>query len=489
MNLWARTLRQLAVVAVALFFFSCEDETSLLGFKNPNKKFDVSYVDIPLNASQVLAIDSIVTDLRPIVVDGQAVTVDGLLVGQYQDPQLGSINAQSFLTIYPTINNALQSTAVYDSITVQFRLNGYAYGFTGTQRKTFNIHEITGDTLSLFNGNTYYASSPAPQYGAEPIGQAVISVSYDSLEKQSTLAANQRDTFLIQGRLSDDFGTRLFEAVRAGFTTSAQLAVFKSQIKGLGLLPGDEPGVLGISVVGNTSQLSRVVLHYHTLTEGGAVDDTLSRSFGTELSSFTRIEADRTGTELAGIVPYQTTDTPSGLRYIQSGGGLLTKLDLAPFWVFADSVNNVLINAAEISIGGVSASPGMKPHSGLMLALMNAEGDRFLNGAITADGEIVTRHYSDRIDGTRYFMAATDAGGTIAYDDEENRFSGFLTLFAQSLFMNKNNEDGSINENRLQHVALYPASPPIGRSVTRTIFSKDNVNLRIYYTRANPVTP
>lgn len=488
MNLWVRISRQLAVLAVALFFFSCEDESSLLGFKNPNKKFDVSYVDIALNVSSVLAIDSVVTDLRPVVVNGQPRSVDGLLVGQYQDPELGNITAQSFLTIYPTINSELQARAVYDSITVQFRLNAYAYGFTGTQQKTFKVHEITGDTLTLFNGNTYYASSPAPQYSADPIGQANISVNYDSLQKQAALAANRQDTFLITGRLSDDFGSRIFEAVRAGFTTSAQARLFKSQIKGIALLPGDEPGILGINVLASTTgQFSKVTLHYHTLTEAGAVDDTLSRSFGTELSSFTRIQADRTGTELAGTVPYQSTDTP-GLRYVQSGAGLLTKLDLSPFWVFADSVDNVLINSAELSIGASGAS-GLKPHDGLMLALMNNETDQLLNSAVAADREVVSQYYSASADGTRYFVAGTDAGGTIQYDGEANRFSGFITLFAQSLFSSKDKGDGTVNEERLKYVALYPVNPPIGRSVTRTIFPKENVSLRIYYTRANPVTP
>ena len=59
------------MLAVALFFFSCEDETSILGFKNPKKKFQVGFVDIPLNTSSILVVDSLITDLRPIVINGQ----------------------------------------------------------------------------------------------------------------------------------------------------------------------------------------------------------------------------------------------------------------------------------------------------------------------------------------------------------------------------------------------------------------------------------
>ena len=57
MNLWAKRIGQLAVFAVALFFLSCQDEASLLGYKNPNTKFQVSYVEIPIESS-VLLLDS-----------------------------------------------------------------------------------------------------------------------------------------------------------------------------------------------------------------------------------------------------------------------------------------------------------------------------------------------------------------------------------------------------------------------------------------------
>src|SRR5690349_15739477 len=173
MNLWVKTLRQLTILAVALFFFSCEDETSLLGFKNPNSKFHVGYVDIPLNVSSVFVTDTIITDLRPLVVNGQTSFVDGLLIGQYQDPQFGTISAKSFLPVYPSSNTELQTGAVFDSITVQFRLNFYYYGLSGQKEQRFFVHEITGDTLSLYNGNRYYANSPAPQYNPDPLGEAV----------------------------------------------------------------------------------------------------------------------------------------------------------------------------------------------------------------------------------------------------------------------------------------------------------------------------
>ena len=489
MNLWVRTLRQLTVLAVALFFFSCEDETSILGFKNPNQKFKVGFVEIPLNTSSVLAIDSLVTDLRPLVQNGQTVQVDGILVGEYQDPALGKVSARSFLTIYSTANTALDATAVYDSITVQFRLNFYSYGLTGTQEQRFAVHEITGDTLTLYNGNRYYANSPAPQYSVDPLGEAVVSVNYDSLLKQAALSSRQ-DTLFAKAKLTDEFGKRVFDAVKGGLSDTGAHKLFKSQIRGLAIVPASTPGVLGLNVLNDFGQLSRVFVHYHTLDETGAVEDTLSRALGFEYASFTNIEADRTGTELQGLQPYVSAEPLSGLRYVQSGAPILTKIDLAPFYSFADTVDNILINSAEFVITNVETPDGSRPIRSFMFRLMHNDTDLFLNSRVAADRDLLANSRYYILGSENYYIPSTDGSGavTVNYDDDENRYAGFMTLFAQSLFVNSSDADG-VNEDRLKYLALYPLNPNPARSVSRTVFSKDNVNLRIFYTRANTVTP
>jgi hypothetical protein len=489
MNLWVRTLRQLTILAVALFFFSCEDETSLLGFKNPNNKFHVGYVDIPLNVSRVFVTDTITTDLRPVVINGQTSFVDGLLVGQYQDPQFGNISSKSFLPLYPTSSTALQTGAVFDSITVQFRLNFYYYGFSGQKEQRFFVHELTGDTLSLFNGNRYYANSAAPQYSSEPLGEAVANVNSNSFDTLANVTTGQ-DTIYATSRLTDEYGLRVFEAIKAGFGTTGSNKLFKAQIKGLALIPGTEPGVIGMNVVNNFGQLSRVIVHYHTTNDAGAVADTLSRTLGFEFASFTKIDADRTGTELAAMQPYESVEPLSGQRYIQSGSPVVTKLDLTPFYNFADTVDNILVNSAQLVINNVTGPDGMKPHGSLLFRLMNNNSDLFLNNKVAADRELATQYLVLSSTTDYYFFAATDGGNTatLSYNDQEDKFSGFITLFTQSLFANKDDADG-INENRLRYLALYPSNPPVSRSVTQTLFSKDNVSLRIFYTRANTVTP
>ncbi|HET7179079.1 MAG TPA: hypothetical protein VFI14_05110, partial [Chryseosolibacter sp.] len=126
MNLWVRTLGQLALLTVALFFFSCEDESSILGFKNPNKKFKVNYVDIPL-PSDVFLLDSLRTS-NYYDVNRYPNELLRMLVGQYADDQLGDVRAAAFTQFFTSSPSKLTSTAVFDSVTLQLRFDFYTYG-------------------------------------------------------------------------------------------------------------------------------------------------------------------------------------------------------------------------------------------------------------------------------------------------------------------------------------------------------------------------
>src|SRR5688500_3609324 len=107
MNLLAKSLGQLALLAVALFFFSCEDPTSL-GYENPSDKFDVNFVDIPLESS-VWMLDSVPTNNFTY-----AGEVNRLMAGQYVDPRLGNISASFYTQYFTTSAAKLHSTAVLD---------------------------------------------------------------------------------------------------------------------------------------------------------------------------------------------------------------------------------------------------------------------------------------------------------------------------------------------------------------------------------------
>jgi hypothetical protein len=479
MNLWAKSLRQLLVSAVALFFFSCEDESGIIGYPNPNKKFNVSYLEIPLESTVVL-LDSLITDNG----DGAGT----VLAGEYFDPVMGNIRTQPFLQVSPTTTTKLDATAEYDSASIQVRLNFYVYGFASNETFTFSVRSIIDD-LTFSNSNRYYHNS-AVNYGTIELAQLKGFVNYDSVKAQS--GKTTPDTVLLRGTMDYDYGKTLFTIARDNPDSALHyFERFKTTVKGLTLVPTEANGVIGLTL---SSSLSKLVIHYHTKEASGAVKDTLERAFvfansALANTSFTQIINDRSGTELAAAVPYQGFD--AAMRYVQSGSPVITKVDLTNFYNFADTVDNLLINSAELVIEGVNTEEATRAHSLLLMRIMNAD-DRFISRKNDTDS-VEMRNYYVSADGNLYNVysdrqESTTTPASIAYDDETGSMSGFFTLFAQTLFKYKNDEDG-INDNRIKYLGLFPYSPDMPRSVTRTIFDKNKVKLRINYTRPTDLKP
>lgn len=483
MNLWAKSLRQLCFAA-ALFFFSCEDENSFLGFPTDpdNQKFNVSFVEIPLTTSTLL-IDSVSTDNKT--------SAGAVQVGKYFDPVMGPVTATAYMQFVPLAAPVIPVTAVYDSVTVQFRLNFYSYGFTGEKTHKFTIHEISGDTLDRYS-KRYEFDNTIP-YDLTPIGQISKTVRYDSLKKQLALDIGQQDTLLVTSRLTGSMGIRMLRLLQsypfAGSNSqlvSSQYRDFINTVKGIVLVPSEDAGVLGIRML---DSFSKVTLHYHNENTSGTTD-TLARTFIFNSPSYTNIAIDRSASELGALSYYQNTPPAMfGTRYVQSGAPLATRIDLDNFYQFADTVENVIVNEAELVIGGATSSSGLEAHSSLGLKLLRPD-NQFMNNKVDADSAAMAKyHYVLEANTFHYFVQSDQPSTTplragLAYDSDEGRFAGYLTFFVQSLLREKNDADG-INDHRIKHMAVFPNAPAVGYSVNRSTFDASQVKLRIYYTRPN----
>jgi hypothetical protein len=496
MNLWDKSLliRQLTVLVVALFFFSCEDETSLLGYRNPNPKFDVRYIEIPIESS-VLLVDSILTD-NLSTLDINKIPFNA--VGGYTDPVFGTLKAETYLQLTPASTSKLEESSVYDSVTFQMRLDFYSYGFTGEQTMKFSIHELTEQTLNLDSGrHRYYFNSTLP-YNSSPIGQATVSVNYDSLNKQYAYAVigkpNLQDTLLMHGRLSDAYGNHLFSlALNDPGSVYSDPVLFVQDVKGLVVTAADNNGIIGVNPLTN---FSKVTVHYHTMANG-VVADTLQKSFlfsgSTYDPNFTNYSIDRSATQFSALTnPYQHFSPVSGIRGVQSGTPLITKIDLSSFYKFADTVQAAVINSAELVIDGIESNPGLYSHGQLMLKVMN-QNDQFINTGYPADLTAMTPYLSNTTiftpGGHFYVRADTKSDGnggpataTLYHLTDENRYSGFMTLFAQDLVKNSRT-NGVDNATRINYLAIYPKNTGVSTSVNRTVFNANNIKWRIYYTK------
>jgi hypothetical protein len=234
---------------------------------------------------------------------------------------------------------------------------------------------------------------------------------------------------------------------------------------------------------------TRIILHYHD-----AENDSLKLNLSfTGVINYNEITANRGATELAGLTQYSQPVDPGAMRYIQSGTGVTTRLDFKNFYDFVDHDSNALmiVNSAELFLGTPEQSSVFPPIKSLSIRALKGGGflkrvvDPKINkGQHLADSASVTQ-YAGQLgvvgtDVAEKMFAPLGSDGnifTIRRDGDNAYYSGFFTRFAQEIF--RKNPD----KERFRYFALYPEDPQVGKSVNRLIINKDNIKLRVYYTR------
>jgi hypothetical protein len=483
MNLWAKRIGQLAALPVALFFFSCEDEASKLGYKNPNTKFEARYVEIPVESS-VLLLDSQRTS--NFVFQNET---NRLLVGQYFDEDFGTVTAAAYTQFFTNNTNKLPAGAVYDSVSLRLQFDFYSYGSRdSTTAQNVSVYELTED-LAYGSRRNYFNRSQAA-YNPLPLGSKSFLVNPSKMEE---IAIEDPDSVLsVRVPLDPSFGQRIFDKAldyaSDADSTYINYSLFTQIFKGIAITSDNGDKVIGVT------PFSTIRVHYHKDT----IASTLDLGF-VVVANFSQIKSDLSGTSLSGLTQYsQDFSPPDNLRYIQSGTGIYTKLDLGKFFEFCDTVPNVIITSAQLSVDAVEES-NFAPPSSLLL--------KILNGATNFTEKYSRNNEQDNRDLVLYnpsfpahtgslrfdvgtvnevdsaFYAEGDLTPNITYSSSTKSFRGNYPLFFQQL------ASAAEGKRRFQHFLLSPSSPsfPNTKSVNRVVFPKDNIKLKIHYTK--PTTP
>lgn len=490
MNLWAKSIRQPVALLVALFFFSCEDEASLLGYRNPNPKFDASYVEIPIESS-ILLLDSQRTS--NFLFQNETAR---LLVGQYNDDKMGTVVANGYTQYFTTSSTKLPAEASYDSVSLTLQLDFYNYGTRdASSLQGISVYELA-DSLQYSKRRYYFNKSEIP-VNPDPLGTKIFTVDPDSLDHYD---GSRTDTVVtVKVPLKYTFGESLFEsALRWRDVSTTQDSTFKTfnkfiaQYKGLAIKSDYGDKILGVRTN------SYITLHYHT-PSADSLGVTLAFS---SVTGFSQITGDRSASDLAGLTQYSQDFIPSNdLRYIQSGTGVYTKLDFGKFFEFCDTVPNVIISSGELSIDGVEES-NLRPPPSLMVNILNGSTnfkERFQAGNQQDLSDVVlynppfashTRSLLyETLSGTiinepdTSFYLEGDRSPHLEYSSTNKKYSGSYTLFLQQLAIVEE------NKSRFQYYLLTPSGPgkPSTKTVNRAVFPKGNIKLKIHYTK--PTTP
>src|ERR1043165_8723449 len=139
----------LTLVLMTIVLFSCYKKEINFGDDPENNYTRLVYTDtISVRHTTVLT-DSFVTD-----------GLSNMLIGKYQDPYLGTVDTRTFFRFNTVGSVDIPTNAVYDSLTLIFRLNHYYYGDTSLQQ-TINVDELSQAISLSYNDHLYNTSDVA----------------------------------------------------------------------------------------------------------------------------------------------------------------------------------------------------------------------------------------------------------------------------------------------------------------------------------------
>ncbi|MEZ4798882.1 MAG: DUF4270 family protein [Flavobacteriales bacterium] len=431
------SLKQLGLFAFFLVLFLAQ------GCKRP----DTGIGSEILPASDFLgAFQTDTVTIVPIVEVEDSIRTNNLsssMLGRFTDPRIGhtvqaSIYSQLRLsTTAPTF----PANAVIDSVVMALVYTGEYYGTLGEQK--FHVYELAED---LYIDSAYYGNQRK-----HVLFQDLVKPGFETFKPNpEDIVVVGTDTVIPQLRihLNDDFGYHLLQASETDLASNEN---FLQYLKGIYITPyqTNSTGIFNFDMVDSDSKLN---VYYHYEDENGEeVSTRYDFSINSETSYFTEMYQFYNNSLLS---PLATGGTVSGdqLSYVQSGGGIRTRVDL-PFLDDFNDFDNVSMNRVQLIVP-FEDDPKLPAQSSMFLVYKDTEGEY--------------RLLPDQTFGT--------ISGTADYSADHYIFN--ITLYIQKVLTGEITSEG-----------LYLISRTAGVSVNRSIlhgphYSADNIdeNMRLVVT-------
>lgn len=407
----------LAVRRLFLFFFaitalsSCED-ASEIGINLQDKD------QIGTDFTDTLTIKTGTVLLNDSVLSYQALPVQ---VGQYVDPVLGAVKATAFteLSLGGT-SVTFGDNPVADSAVLTLDYSS-VYGDKSAPL-TLEVHRLTEG----FQEKSSYFTSSTLAYAPEPLGTVTfqprfITVTRNNQSVDSAVVAHVK--------LDPAFASEL--VAQSGQSTFADQASFSNYLNGLALVSAGDPtgNVVGFKL---NSASTKLTLYYTS----GAEQKTKVFTVTGSQPFFTNIQADRTGTALAGLDQkgaYIPASETGGESYIQTNTQLLTKIEIPNLQQLKEQQGDIIINRAELIVPVKNASiAALAPPPTLVLYPTNSTNRILKNPAGTA----IT------VQGAAFALNSTSYTAPLKYDAKKNQYALNVTKYVQAILLGNKENNG-----------------------------------------------
>ena len=176
------------MIFLGFLFGSCKDEDFTIGKYLPVSHISTGMIDtLTIRVSNLVVCDSVVTSGKMIG-----------FTGAYEDPQIGVVQAKTYIEFGRTSDNETDRYAKFDSVTLVLRPNGNYYGDT-TKYAAFEIFSLVKPIQTRDDGYLYSTSTV-------PVGKQYADTAFKA--KVKDIKNNE-----IEIKLSDSFGEKLFQGI------------------------------------------------------------------------------------------------------------------------------------------------------------------------------------------------------------------------------------------------------------------------------------
>ncbi len=427
MNLLAK-IRIFGALCLSLILFNSCEESGVFGINSE----DVAPVNFLTESntipSTVVALDSVISR-----------NIGRMMVGELNNPRFGIVTASSYMAV--SLNTVslpdLSQDAVLDSAFFSFSIS-YLFDTTEDNRdlsmRLYQIGEEFKDTL--------YINSSSLINSGTIIGEGAVNIERLDSTYQIPLDATWANT-VINGIKNDEesYTNQLaFSTVFPGLIISS----FNNTSNVFGLQPGTN---------------ADLILYYTDLDSDGQPFNGEVILDGGSLPYFNNVTSDRSASEFSEVVDLETEYNPNK-RIVQSGVGLVTRLDLSGIGTFAENNPSSIVNLAEIEIGPIDDNiDGSSPPVALFLYITDERN------SIIRDRETFR---SIQEDGASFLDRAFPA--VLLFDEATRTYKASITSYVQAY--------ASGNYERDQ-VFMYP----VDMTTTLSTFTLDpsTIKLNIFY--------
>lgn len=501
-NWWGnpRIVAQLGGWAFSLLvLLSCHNDLGEVGFKNPNRDFEVIAKEFII-PTRVFLMDSVSTSYGTIVGSTSIATPapNRFMVGTAEDPVFGKTTAVAYSPVWCTVGGLANQNAVFQSLTLSIALDNYWMGSPDSTGQLFQVYQLTD---SIITYKQHYANESVA-YG-RLLGETIKGIGPAYMEKTILENADNdqendyTDTLAVD--LPDDLGETLLamakDTVGTNESNIGRFSKFRKIFKGLAIVSPNSDKLVGFDP---SHEKSRMILKYKLDTVEHEIEFLFTPSGQTpstgEFMAFTQLTTDRSGTPLASLpAKYVDFEPSNGMRYVQAGTGVVTKLDFSEVVDYFKDIPTKALSVAELKI---EADEQAKVPQSFKLRVLRADNrDRsttkqYFDAAndpyADVDAEFYAKHIIYPNTAQRPFFKADVLGDDnemllirkVSDAGEPLKYAGYLTTYMQ--------RELSLDEaDFLRYYVLLPQGPDISRGTNGVYFPADKVKLTIYYTIPN----